>query len=108
MSSAMKALGAVGAAQVWVALVAAALCGHHPLLGVGATLNSVLNSNAIKNLPPPLGGASGHPGSAVSVAPGILYDGANKYQTIDNYQVRRAWGSGNAVALGRRRLGRRV
>lgn len=87
----MKALGTVGAAQVLVALVAATLCGH-PLLGVNATLNSVLNSNAIKNLPPPLGGASGHPGSPVSVAPGILYDGANKYQTIDNYQVRRVWG----------------
>lgn len=105
----MKALGAVGAAQVLVALVAAALCGHHPLLGASATLNSVLNSNAIKNLPPPLGGASGHPGSPVSVAPGILYDGANKYQTVDNYQVRRGCGgSGNAATLERWHLGRRV
>lgn len=86
----MKALGAVGAAQVLVALVAAALCGPRPRLGVSAALNSVLHSNAIKNLPPPLGGAAGHPGSPVSVAPGILYDGANKYQTIDSYQVRRA------------------
>ncbi|XP_016076213.1 PREDICTED: dickkopf-related protein 1 [Miniopterus natalensis] len=81
----MKVLGAVGAARVLVALVAAALCGHPPR-AASATLNSVLNSNAIKNLPPPLGGASGHPGSAVSVAPGVLYDGANKYQTIDHYQ----------------------
>ena len=88
----MKALGAVGAAQFLVALVATALCSH-PLLGVSATLNSVLNSNAIKNLPPPLGGAAGHPGSPVSVAPGILYDGGNKYQTIDNYQVRRVLGT---------------
>lgn len=88
----MTALGAVGAARVLVALVAAALCSH-PLLRVSATLNSVLvNSNAIKNLPPPLGGAAGHPGSAVSVAPGILYEGGNKYQTIDNYQVRRVSG----------------
>lgn len=93
LSSEMTAPGAAaGAAPVLVALVAAALCGHQPLLGVSATLNSVLNSNAIKNLPPPLGGASGHPGSAVSVAPGILFDGANKYQTMDNYQVRRRAG----------------
>ncbi|KAH0521399.1 cGMP-dependent protein kinase 1 [Microtus ochrogaster] len=61
--------------------------GNLPLLGVSATLNSVLiNSNAIKNLPPPLGGAAGQPGSAVSVAPGVLYEGGNKYQTLDNYQ----------------------
>lgn len=83
----MRALGAVGAARVLVALVAAALYGHS-LLGVSATLNSVLNSNAIKNLPPPLGGAAGHAGSAVSAAPGTLYVGGNKYQTVDNYQVR--------------------
>nr|NP_001254731.1 dickkopf-related protein 1 precursor [Equus caballus]AFI61657.1 dickkopf-like protein 1 [Equus caballus] len=51
----MTALGAVGAARVLVALVAAALCSH-PLLRVSATLNSVLvNSNAIKNLPPTAG-----------------------------------------------------
>ncbi|EPY83446.1 dickkopf-related protein 1-like protein [Camelus ferus] len=82
----MTTLGTVGAARVLVALVAAALCSH-PLLGVSATLNSVLvNSNAIKNLPPPLGGAAGHPGSAVSAAPGILLEGGNKYQTVDNYQ----------------------
>uniref|UniRef100_A0A8D0UVE4 Dickkopf N-terminal cysteine-rich domain-containing protein n=1 Tax=Sus scrofa TaxID=9823 RepID=A0A8D0UVE4_PIG len=80
----MRALAAAGAARVLVTLAAAALCGH-PLLGASATLNSVLvNSNAIKNLPPPLGGAAGHP--AVSAAPGILFEGGNKYQTIDNYQ----------------------
>ncbi|ELW69393.1 Dickkopf-related protein 1 [Tupaia chinensis] len=57
----MTALGAMGAAPVLIALVAAALCGH-PLLGASATLNSVLvNSNAIKNLPPPLGGAAPYP-----------------------------------------------
>lgn len=95
----MKVLGAVGAARVLVALVAAALCGHPPR-AASATLNSVLNSNAIKNLPPPLGGASGHPGSAVSVAPGVLYDGANKYQTIDHYQVRRASGTRRRRAPG--------
>lgn len=83
----MRALGAVGAARILVALVAAALYGHS-LLGVSATLNSVLNSNAIKNLPPPLGGAAGHAGSPVSAAPGILYVGGNKYQTVENYQVR--------------------
>nr|XP_030720823.1 dickkopf-related protein 1 [Globicephala melas] len=82
----MTALGTAGAARVLVTLVAAALCGH-PLFRVSATLNSVLlNSNAIKNLPPPLGGAAGHPGFAVSAAPGILFEGGNKYQTIDNYQ----------------------
>ncbi|XP_004701150.1 dickkopf-related protein 1 [Echinops telfairi] len=81
----MAAPGAVAAARLWVALVAAALCGH-PLRGVSASLNLVLNSNAIKNLPPSLGGAAGHPGSSVSVAPGILYEGANKYQSVDNYQ----------------------
>lgn len=89
----MTAPGAVGAARVLAALVAAALCGHLQL-GVSATLNSVLvNSNAIKNLPPALGGAAGHPGSAVSAAPGIPYEGGNKYQTIDNYQVSRGLGS---------------
>ena len=77
----MPALGAAGATRVLVALAAAALCGHLQL-GVSATLNSVLvNSNAIKNLPPALGGAAGHPGSAVSAAPGIPYEGGNKYQT---------------------------
>ncbi|MBZ3881789.1 Dickkopf-related protein 1 [Sciurus carolinensis] len=82
----MTALGSVGVARFLVALIAAVLC-NHSLLGVSATLNSVLvNSNAIKNLPPPLGGAAGHPGSAVSAAPGILYEGGNKYQTLDNYQ----------------------
>ncbi|MXQ80552.1 hypothetical protein E5288_WYG009049 [Bos mutus] len=81
----MTALGTAGAARVLVALVAAALCGH-PLLGVSATLNFVLNSNAIKNLPRPLGGAAGHPGSAVSAAPGIPFEGGSKYQTIDNHQ----------------------
>lgn len=94
----MMALGAAGAARVLVALVAAAL-GGHPLLGVSATLNSVLNSNAIKNLPPPLGGAAGQPGSAVSAAPGILYPGGNKYQTIDNYQVRGVGQSEDALTL---------
>lgn len=89
----MPAPGAVGAARVLAALLAAALCGHLQL-GVSATLNSVLvNSNAIKNLPPALGGAAGHPGSAVSAAPGILYEGGNKYQTIDNYQVSRVSGN---------------
>lgn len=89
----MTALGTAGAARVLVTLVAAALCGH-PLFRVSATLNSVLlNSNAIKNLPPPLGGAAGHPGFAVSAAPGILFEGGNKYQTIDNYQVRRVLGT---------------
>ncbi|XP_049502619.1 dickkopf-related protein 1 [Panthera uncia] len=83
----MPALGAAGATRVLVALAAAALCGHLQL-GVSATLNSVLvNSNAIKNLPPALGGAAGHPGSAVSAAPGIPYEGGNKYQTVDNYQT---------------------
>lgn len=83
----MRALGAAGAARLWVALVAVAL-GSQPLLRVSATLNSVLvNSNAIKNVPPPLGGAAGHPGSAVSAAPGILYEGGNNYQALDNYQV---------------------
>lgn len=86
----MRALGSVGAARVLVALVAGAVCGHS-LLGVNATLNFVLSSNAIKNLPPPLGGAAGHPGSTASTAPGILYLGGNKYQTVDNYQVRRVW-----------------
>lgn len=84
----MTALGTIGAARFLVALIAAVLCSHS-LQGVSATLNSVLvNSNAIKNLPPPLGGAAGHTGSAVSAAPGILYEGGNKYQTLDNYQVR--------------------
>jgi dickkopf len=84
----MTALGVVGAARFLVALIAAVLCSH-PGFEVNATLNSVLvNSNAIKNLPPPLGGAAGHPGSTVSVAPGILYEGGNKYQTLDHYQVR--------------------
>ena len=92
----MTALGTAGAARVLVALVAAALCGH-PLLGVSATLNFVLNSNAIKNLPRPLGGAAGHPGSAVSAAPGILFEGGSKYQTIDNHQVRRVLGIGNTA-----------
>ncbi|XP_054974662.1 dickkopf-related protein 1 [Sorex araneus] len=78
--------GVLGAARVVMALVAAALCGHPPVC-VQATLNSVLvNSNAIKNLPPPLGGAAGHPGSAVSAAPGILHEGGNKYQPVDHYQ----------------------
>lgn len=55
----MTALGTAGAARVLVALVAAALCGH-PLLGVSATLNFVLNSNAIKNTPQ-MSGAAGAP-----------------------------------------------
>lgn len=93
----MPALGAAGATRVLVALAAAALCGHLQL-GVSATLNSVLvNSNAIKNLPPALGGAAGHPGSAVSAAPGIPYEGGNKYQTVDNYQVSGGSGSGHAA-----------
>ncbi|XP_004462457.1 dickkopf-related protein 1 [Dasypus novemcinctus] len=75
----MRALGSRGATRILVTLAVAALCGH-PLLRVSATLNSVLlSSNAIKNLPPPLGGA------AVSPAPGILYEGGNKYHSI-NYQ----------------------
>ncbi|CAI9177826.1 unnamed protein product [Rangifer tarandus platyrhynchus] len=81
----MTALRTEGAARFWVALAAAALCGH-PLLGVSATLNFVLNSNAIKNLPPPLSGAAGHPGSAVSAAPGTPFEGGNKFQTLDNHQ----------------------
>lgn len=77
---------AVAAVRFLAVLTTMALCSL-PLLGVSATLNSVLiNSNAIKNLPPPLGGAGGQPGSAVSVAPGVLYEGGNKYQTLDNYQ----------------------
>ncbi|KAK7804449.1 hypothetical protein U0070_019849 [Myodes glareolus] len=82
----MTVVCAVAAVRFWVLLAAMAFCSL-PLLGVSATLNSVLiNSNAIKNLPPPLGGAAGQPGSAVSVAPGVLYEGGNKYQTLDNYQ----------------------
>lgn len=89
----MTALGAGGAARVLAALIAVALCGHLQL-GVSATLNSVLvNSNAIKNLPPALGGAAGHLGSAVSAAPGIPYEGGNKYQTFDNDPVSRVSGS---------------
>lgn len=103
----MKGLGAVGPARVFVALVAAAVCGHS-LLGVSATLNLVLNSNAIKNVPPPLGGAAGHPGSPVSAAPGILYVGGNKYQTVDNYQVRRVSGIWGRCGPKRSHLGRRV
>lgn len=92
-TSAMTALGAVGAARVLAALIAVALCGHLQL-GVSATLNSVLvNSNAIKNLPPALGGAAGHLGSAVSASPGIPYEGGNKYQTFDNDPVSRVSGS---------------
>lgn len=84
----MTVVCAVAAVRFLVLLAAMAFCSL-PLLGVSATLNSVLiNSNAIKNLPPPLGGAAGQPGSAVSVAPGVLYEGGNKYQTLDNYQVR--------------------
>lgn len=79
---------AVAAVRFLFLFITMALCSL-PLLGASATLNSVLiNSNAIKNLPPPLGGAGGQPGSAVSVAPGVLYEGGNKYQTLDNYQVR--------------------
>ncbi|KAM5236076.1 dickkopf-related protein 1 [Ctenodactylus gundi] len=82
----MPALGAGGAARFLVSLIAVTL-GSHPPPGAGATLNSVLlNSNAIKNAPPPLGGAAGHPGSAASAAPGVLYEGGNKYQTLDGYQ----------------------
>lgn len=94
----MLVLGVLGPARVWLALVAAAFWGH-PLPGVQATLNSVLvNSNAIKNLPPPLGGAVGHQGNPVSAAPGILYEGGNKYQPVDNYQVRRgSWGIRDAM-----------
>lgn len=103
----MTALGTAGAARVLVALVAAALCGH-PLLGVSATLNFVLNSNAIKNLPRPLGGAAGHPGSAVSAAPGIPFEGGSKYQTIDNHQVRRVLGIGNTAILNGSHLGTRA
>lgn len=103
----MKALGAVGAARVLVALVAVAVCGHS-LLGVSATLNLVLNSNAIKNLPQPLGGVAGHPGSPVSAAPGILYVGGNKYQTVDNYQVRRVSGIWECCDQKRFHLGRSV
>lgn len=84
----MTVVRAVAAVRFLVVLSTMALCSLPPL-GVSATLNSVLiNSNAIKNLPPPLGGAGGQPGSAVSVAPGVLYEGGNKYQTLDNYQVR--------------------
>lgn len=89
----MTALGTAGAARVLVALVAAALCGH-PLLGVSATLNFVLNSNAIKNTPQ-MSGAAGHPGSAVSAAPGIPFEGVNKYH--DKHQVRRVLRIGNAA-----------
>ncbi|KAJ1066930.1 hypothetical protein K5549_000630 [Capra hircus] len=60
----MTALGTAGAARVLAALVAAALCGH-PLLGVSATLNFVLNSNAIKNTP--------------QMSGGIPFEGVNKY-----------------------------
>ncbi|XP_007520809.1 dickkopf-related protein 1 [Erinaceus europaeus] len=75
----MMALGAGGAARVLLTLCAAALCAHPPGRA-SAILNSVLvNSNAIKNLPPPLGGAA-------SAAPGVLYEGGNKYQAVDNYQ----------------------
>lgn len=84
----MTVVCAVAAVRFLAGLTAMALCSL-PLLGASATLNSVIiNSNAIKNLPPPLGGAVGQPGSAVSVAPGVLYEGGNKYQTLDNYQVR--------------------
>lgn len=105
--SEMTALRTAGAARVWVALAAAALCGH-PLLGVSATLNFVLNSNAIKNLPPPLSGAAGHPGSAVSAAPGTPFEGGNKFQTLDNHQVRRVLGIGNAAILHGSHLGTRA
>ncbi|CAK7314007.1 Dickkopf-related protein 1 [Vulpes lagopus] len=81
----MPAPGAPGAARLLLALLAAALCG--PLRpGASAASNSVLHSNAIKNLPPALGGAAGHPGWAVSAAPGLAYEGGNKYQTLDSYQ----------------------
>lgn len=90
-----------------VALVAAALCGHS-LLGVSATLNPAVNSNAIKNLPPPLGGAAA--GHAVSAAPGLLYVGGNKYQTVDSPQVRGVPGGlgRNAVTPARHHLRRGV
>lgn len=86
--SEMTVVCAAAAVRFLFLFTTMALCSL-PLLGASATLNSVLiNSNAIKNLPPPLGGAGGQPGSAVSVAPGVLYEGGNKYQTLDNYQVR--------------------
>nr|XP_004653243.1 dickkopf-related protein 1 [Jaculus jaculus] len=83
----MPAVRAAAAARFSAVLAAAAaLCGAC-LPAASATLNSVLiNSNAIKNLPPPLGGAAGQPGPAVSAAPGLAYEGGNKYQTLDHYQ----------------------
>lgn len=90
----MTVVCTVAAVRFLVVFTTMAFCSL-PLLGASATLNSVLiNSNAIKNLPPPLGGAGGQPGSAVSVAPGVLYEGGNKYQTLDNYQVRAVSGIG--------------
>ncbi|XP_012370861.1 dickkopf-related protein 1 [Octodon degus] len=81
-----SAMPAAVSARLWVTLVAVAL-GGLPAPPTSATMNSVLvNSNAIKNLPPPLGGAAGHPGSAVSAAPGLAYEGGNKYQALGNYQ----------------------
>lgn len=100
----MTALGTAGAARVLAALVAAALCGH-PLLGVSATLNFVLNSNAIKNTPQ-MSGAAGHPGSAVSAAPGIPFEGVNKYH--DKHQVRGVLRIGNAAIPNRSHLGKRA
>uniref|UniRef100_A0A8C2RI35 Dickkopf N-terminal cysteine-rich domain-containing protein n=1 Tax=Capra hircus TaxID=9925 RepID=A0A8C2RI35_CAPHI len=100
----MTALGTAGAARVLAALVAAALCGH-PLLGVSATLNFVLNSNAIKNTPQ-MSGAAGHPGSAVSAAPGIPFEGVNKYH--DKHQVRGVLRIGNAAIPNGSHLGKRA
>ncbi|XP_013370222.1 PREDICTED: dickkopf-related protein 1 [Chinchilla lanigera] len=82
----MPAPGASAAARLLLALAALAL-GGRPLPRAGAALNSVLlNSNAIKNSAPPLGGAAGHAGSAVSAAPGTPFEGGNKYQALDHYQ----------------------
>ncbi|XP_055976720.1 dickkopf-related protein 1 [Sorex fumeus] len=79
----MPAPRALGAARLLA--LAAALCA--PALGrARAAATPALGSpNAIKNLPPPLGGAAGRPGPA-SAAPGAPHAAANKYQPGEQQQ----------------------
>ncbi|XP_067408866.1 dickkopf-related protein 1 [Emydura macquarii macquarii] len=77
-------LWAEGAARMCVALAAALCCSPWAGAANAALGSSLLNSNAIKNLPP--GGSAG--GSSVSAAPGdsTLLEGGNKHPPVDNHQ----------------------
>uniref|UniRef100_A0A8C8R4K4 Dickkopf WNT signaling pathway inhibitor 1 n=1 Tax=Pelusios castaneus TaxID=367368 RepID=A0A8C8R4K4_9SAUR len=79
-------LAAEGAVRVCLALTAALCCSPWAAAASAAFGSSLLNSNAIKNLPP--GGAAGPGGSSLGSAPGDSppLEGGNKPQPIETHQ----------------------